>query len=207
MKLVVVSDTHEKQQELGALGGDVLIHCGDSAYGFGSTDAAVDLLDDWFARQAFGLILCIGGNHDFGLQARVGVQDPVFRNAVYLQDNSVRYKGLTFYGTPWVPELEDWAFYLPPTDMRDRWELIPETTDVLITHSPPHGILDRNSRGKSCGCPSLLKRVLDVGPRIHCFGHVHASAGTLKLRGTTFVNASVVDSRYQIARRPYEFHL
>lgn len=205
MKIVILSDTHEKHEELGILAGDVLIHCGDSAYGFGSTDAAVDLLDEWFGRQTFGLILCIGGNHDFGLQARVGDQDPVFRNAVYLQDNSVRYKGVTFYGTPWVPELAGWAFYLPSNEMRDRWELIPETTDVLITHSPPHGILDRNSRGKSCGCPDLLKRVLDIGPRIHCFGHVHASAGTLQFRGTTFVNASVVDSRYRIARQPYEF--
>lgn len=205
MKIVILSDTHEKHEELGILAGDVLIHCGDSAYGFDSTDAAVDLLDDWFGRQTFDLILCIGGNHDFGLQARVGDQDPVFRNAVYLQDNSVRYKGVTFYGTPWVPELASWAFYLPPHEMRDRWELIPETTDVLITHSPPHGILDRNSRGKSCGCPDLLKRVLDIGPRVHCFGHVHASAGTLQFRGTTFVNASVVDSRYRIARQPYEF--
>lgn len=205
MKIVILSDTHEKHEELGTLAGDVLIHCGDSAYGFGSDDAAVDRLDDWFARQAFGLILCIGGNHDFGLQARVAVQEPVFRNAVYLQDNSVRYKGVTFYGTPWVPELASWAFYLPPNEMRDRWELIPEATDVLITHSPPHGILDRNSRGKSCGCPDLFRRVLDIGPRIHCFGHVHASAGTLEFRGTTFVNASVVDSRYRIARQPYEF--
>jgi Icc-related predicted phosphoesterase len=207
MKIVIISDTHAKHEELGMLRGDVMIHCGDSGFGFGASDLVVDLLDDWFGRQAFGLILCIGGNHDFGLQARVGVRDPVFRNAVYLQDDSVRYRGFTFYGAPWVPELAAWAFYLAPDDIREKWERIPDTTDILITHSPPHGVLDRNSRGKSCGCPDLLRRVLDVGPRIHCFGHVHAGAGTLKLRGTTFVNASMVNSQYQIARRPYEFEV
>jgi Icc-related predicted phosphoesterase len=115
--------------------------------------------------------------------------------------------GLTFYGTPWVPELEGWAFYLPPTNMRQKWDLIPESTDVLITHSPPYGVLDRNRRGKSCGCPDLLRRVLEVRPRIHCFGHIHASAGTLELNGTTFVNASVVNSQYEIARGPYVFDI
>jgi Icc-related predicted phosphoesterase len=205
MKIVIISDTHEKHEELGVLAGDVLIHCGDSGYGFGASDKAVDLLDDWFGRQAFRLILCIGGNHDFGLQARVGVRDPVFRNAVYLQDESLCYRGLTFYGTPWVPELANWAFYLPSDDLREKWRLIPDTIDVLITHSPPHGVLDSNSRGKLCGCPDLLRRVFEVGPRIHCFGHVHASAGKLEIKGTTFVNASVVNSQYQIARRPFEF--
>jgi Icc-related predicted phosphoesterase len=207
MKIVIVSDTHEKHEELGELRGDVLIHCGDSGYGFGRAAGAVDRLDDWFGRQAFELILCIGGNHDFELQETVGVRDPVFRNAHYLQDASVRYKGLTFYGTPWVPELIRWAYYLPPSEMRDKWKLIPQGTDVLISHSPPRGVLDRNRRGKSCGCPDLLRRVVEVSPRVHCFGHVHASAGTLELEGTTFVNASVIDSQYQIARRPFELEV
>ena len=207
MKIVVISDTHEKHEELGVLEGDVLIHYGDFELGWETSEGAVDRLDDWFGRQSFGLILCIGGNHDFALQARVGVRDPVFRNATYLQDRSVRYGDLTFYGTPWVPELESWAFYLPPAQMRERWRQIPDTTDILITHSPPRGILDRNSDGESCGCPSLRLRVAQIVPRLHCFGHVHASAGALALDDTMFVNASMVNSQYAIARRPYEFEI
>jgi hypothetical protein len=205
MKIVIISDTHQQHHELGVLTADVLIHCGDSGYGLHASDSDVEALDDWFGRQAFGLILCIGGNHDFALQARVGVCVPVLRNAVYLQDQVLHYRDRTFYGTPWVPELASWAYYLPPGDLRAKWELIPDATDILITHSPPHGVLDRNSRGKSCGCPDLRQRVLDIRPRLHCFGHVHASSGTLAHAGTTFVNASVVNSQYQIARRPYEF--
>jgi hypothetical protein len=36
---------------------------------------------------------------------------------------------------------------------------------------------------------------------------VHASGGVRELEGTTYVNASMVDSSYKIARRPYEFDL
>jgi hypothetical protein len=39
-----------QQEELGVLRGDVLIHCGDSGFGFDPSDADVDKLDDWFGR-------------------------------------------------------------------------------------------------------------------------------------------------------------
>lgn len=73
---------------------------------------------------------------------------------------------------------------------------------MLITHTPPAGVLDRTSGGRHCGCPDLLARVEQVGPSIHCFGHVHASAGRLVRGPTKFVNAAVVDGSYRIARAP-----
>ena len=48
---------------------------------------------------------------------------------------------------------------------------------------------------------------MDLKPRIHCFGHIHASGGMRDLRGTTFVNASMVDSQYKLTRRPYELDI
>jgi len=95
----------------------------------------------------------------------------------------------------------------PPDMMRAKWDLIPERTDILITHTPPLDVLDRNRHGRACGCPDLGWRLTDLHPRIHCFGHVHASGGVLEIGGTTYVNASMVDSSYKIARRPYEFDL
>jgi Icc-related predicted phosphoesterase len=207
MKIVVISDTHMQHEELGILRGDVLIHCGDSGFGFDDSDADVNKLDEWFGRQKFDQILYIGGNHDFAIEKRARTRDNVFRNAVYLEDQSLQYRGIKFYGTPWVPELSQWAFYLPPDEMRKRWELIPEDTDVLITHTPPLNILDCNRGGKACGCPDLRKRVFDLSPRFHCFGHVHASAGTLDLARTTYINASMVNSQYELVRLPHEIHI
>lgn len=207
MRIVVISDTHNLHKGLGVLRGDVLIHCGDGLNGFTQSARDLDELDEWFGRQEFDRIFCIGGNHDFELEARVGRRTRVLQNAEYLQDESRHYGGLTFYGAPWTPELEGWAFYLPYDAMRAKWELIPDQTDVLITHTPPMHVLDQNRHGRHCGCPELQRRLVDLKPRIHCFGHIHASAGTLDLRGTTFVNASMVNSQYELSRRPYQFDI
>ena len=161
MKLVIISDTHGRHDELGTLRGDVLIHCGDSGNGFSRHPDDLDRLDAWFGQQEFERILCIGGNHDFDMQARAERGGPVLRNAEYLQDQVHEYRSVRFYGSPWTPELVGWA--------------------------------DRNTAGRN--------------PRIHCFGHIHASAGTTNLHGTTYVNASMANSRYEIAHQPIEFNV
>jgi Icc-related predicted phosphoesterase len=205
VKIVIVSDTHDRHEELGVLRGDDLIHCGDSGLGFTGGADSVKRVDGWFARQRFELIIYVGGNHDFEVQARASRGERVFRHAFYLEDQVLTFGHLTFYGSPWIPELEHWAFFLPARELQKKWDLIPERTDVLIAHTPPRDVLDRNSRDKSCGCPDLARKVDLVKPRLHCFGHVHASAGVLLSRTTTFINASLVDGQYRTARRPFTF--
>jgi Icc-related predicted phosphoesterase len=214
MRIVVVSDTHGKHREIGPLHGDVLIHCGDLSNGIGydideldDSDRNLIDLDNWFGEQKFHRILCIGGNHDFLVQERSDRGMAIFQNAIYLQDASYEYEGVSFYGSPWIPELFGWAFYLDSVDLRAKWSMIPEQTDVLITHSPPKGILDRNTHGKSCGCSDLRDRVEEVRPRLHCFGHVHGSAGMTELNGVTFLNAAMVNRKYEIAREPLKLDL
>ena len=118
MKLVIVSDTHGRHDELGILRGDVLIHCGDSGNGFSRQSDDVDGLDAWFGRQEFERILCIGGNHDFDMQARAERGGPVLRNAEYLQDQVHEYRSVRFYGSPWTPELVEW----PNETAQVAWE-------------------------------------------------------------------------------------
>ncbi|HSN70071.1 MAG TPA: metallophosphoesterase, partial [Steroidobacteraceae bacterium] len=148
MRIIIVSDTHLAHESIGQLSGDVLIHCGDFALGPGARDDDIDRLDAWFARQRFGLILCIGGNHDFLLEDFSSLALPTFRHAVYLQDEMAVYRGMRFFGAPWVPELQGWAFYLSNDELRAKWAAAPHDTDVLITHSPPSGVLDRNRSGR-----------------------------------------------------------
>ncbi len=201
MRIVAISDTHEQHEQLGVLAGDVLIHCGDFCHGFHKRPGAVESVDAWFGRQDFDLILCIGGNHDFAVESRTERGEPVFENATWLEDRELVHEGVKFYGSPWLPHLQGWAFYLTSDGLRRKWSLIPDDTDVLITHTPPFGILDMpRSRSTNCGCPHLLKRVEEVRPRYHFFGHNHASAGVHEAEYTTFVNASVVDSRFRVAR-------
>ena len=207
MKIVVVSDTHDQHEALGVLQGDLLIHCGDVGMGDGPSGREIERLDAWFARQRFGAIVCIGGNHDFELQEQVAQGRTVFRHAHYLQDQTHVFQGLKLYGSPWVPELADWAFHAGPAVLRRRWNAIPDDTDILVTHTPPRGLLDRNSSGRACGCPLLRQRLRSLRLRLHCFGHIHASTGMKLHEGTWYVNAAVVDRSYRVARAPCEIDL
>lgn len=207
MRIVVVSDTHTQHEELGNVTADVLIHCGDGCNGFRRDPADVDRLDDWFSRQRVDLVLAIGGNHDFEMERRARASLPVFSHAVYLQDRCHEYQGCRFYGAPWTPELAGWAFFQDSKAIREKWAAVPSDIDVLITHTPPYGILDRNRHEHSLGCHDLLDRLPAIRPRLHVFGHTHASAGTAWHGSTLHVNASMVNSRYAIAHQPIEIEL
>jgi predicted phosphodiesterase len=60
VRIVIISDTHERHDELGVLRGDVLIHCGDGLNGFTRSAGALEQLDEWFGRQEFDRIFCTG---------------------------------------------------------------------------------------------------------------------------------------------------
>ena len=93
----------------------------------------------------------------------------------------------------------DWAFNLPRGyPCREKWQQIPSTTDILITHGPPLGRGDEVRGYGKVGCVDLLHEVQDrVKPRIHIFGHIHEGYG-ISYDGTTlFINASSVHKNYQ----------
>ncbi|WP_299352443.1 metallophosphatase domain-containing protein [uncultured Shimia sp.] len=207
MKIVIISDTHGRHADLGQLSGDVLIHCGDFEHLFRQEPGMIARMDDWFGQQDFDHILCVGGNHDVQLEHAVKAGGEPFRNATFLHGRDIVIEGLKFYGASWVPDLSGHAFFADDSTLKRAWAEIPGDTDVLITHTPPAGVLDVSSRGLMLGCPHLAERLNDVRPKLHCFGHVHASAGHLVRSGTTFVNASSVNSAFEIAHIPVELKL
>lgn len=211
MKIVVISDTHGGHEALGVLSGDVLIHCGDFEHLFALDARALAAVDAWFGKQRFEHILCIGGNHDLDLERRVGggsePSERPFRNAQYLQDSGFVYRGVRFHGAPWVPMLDGHAFFADDRALAAAWSRIPNDVDVLITHTPPAGILDESSTGLKLGCRHLSERLAALSPRLHCFGHVHASAGHRTIGGTTYVNASSVNSAFKVVHPPFTIEL
>jgi Icc-related predicted phosphoesterase len=125
------------------------------------------------------------------------------RHAIYLQDEPVEIEGLKFYGSPWQPWFLDWAFNLERGEsLRKVWARIPEDTDVLVTHGPPHGILDRTTRGEPVGCEDLRARVEELRTPLHLFGHIHEGYGTERRGQTLFVNASSCTVSYRPLQAP-----
>jgi Icc-related predicted phosphoesterase len=85
----------------------------------------------------------------------------------------------------------DWAFNLPRgPELARRWAWIPEDTDILITHGPPLGFGDRVDSGERVGCEDLLRRVRQLRPKLHLFGHIHEDGGLWTEGATTFANVT-----------------
>jgi Icc-related predicted phosphoesterase len=85
----------------------------------------------------------------------------------------------------------------------ELWQQIPDDTDIVVVHGPPATILDlsynRENQLESCGDSALMKRIIDINPKLCLFGHIHnckdiINAGTRKLsiRDTIYSNGSVV---------------
>jgi Icc-related predicted phosphoesterase len=132
----------------------------------------------------------------------------------YLEDNFMIIerpefsKPIKIYGSPWQPWFYDWAFNLPRlgTELQEKWNMIPEDTDVLITHGPPNGILDlvNNFRqpNRNVGCELLRNKIEELNPTLNVFGHIHEGYGTFNNGKTTFVNASICTAGYEPTNKP-----
>ena len=212
MRIVLLSDTHNKHRAIEVPDGDLLIHAGDSC-GYGTTKEFIDFLG-WFAKLPHKNKVAIAGNHDRCLENRTTrylIQMMEDQGVNYLEDSSVTIDGVKFYGSPWQPAFCDWAFNLSRGKaLKEKWDLIPPDTDVLITHGPPYGIGDKidNTIG-SVGCEELLKAVERIQPPLHVFGHIHEGYGihlakwTLPARiKTLFINTSNLNGSYHYTNKP-----
>jgi Icc-related predicted phosphoesterase len=208
MRITFISDTHGKHRELdGQLpGGDVLVHCGDIS-NVGRLSEIENFLR-WFEAQDYEHTIFIAGNHDFGFEntkpeIHKSITDLLNSYVVtYLQDSSITINGIKFYGSPWTPAFNNWAFNMDNAALENKWLSIPDDTDVLITHGPPKGILDVTREGLSVGDPALLQALSRVKPMIHAFGHIHEAAGVEFEDDIKLVNASSVNRDYQIVNSP-----
>ncbi|HEX8263812.1 MAG TPA: metallophosphatase domain-containing protein [Pyrinomonadaceae bacterium] len=195
-RIVLLSDTHNCNEQISVPDGDILIHAGD-ATNRGQVDEIV-AFNEWFSGFPHKHKIFVAGNHDWLFETRPKyARSLLAENVVYLQDSSVEILGLKIYGSPWQPRFFDWAFNLNRGgEMAEKWKLIPNEVDILITHGPPFGILDETPRGDFAGCEELRKRVEEIRPQLHVFGHIHFGYGTEEKFGVRFVNASNCDEDY-----------
>lgn len=185
VSIVCISDTHNTQPI--CPDGDILIHAGDLTQS-GSFKEMQNALN-WIQAQSHPTKIVVAGNHDLLLDP---CQDPVSTKAetaeaerqmldwgdiIYLQNSETTVicangRRLRIYGSPHSPRHGTPAFQFPRSE--DIWaNTIPMNVDVLVTHCPPRGHLDR----LQLGCVHLLREVWRVRPRVHVFGHIHEGMG------------------------------
>ncbi|MCX7635777.1 MAG: hypothetical protein N2Z74_08545, partial [Syntrophales bacterium] len=62
---------------------------------------------------------------------------------------------------------------------------------VLVTHPPPHGVLDEVMGGIHTGSKRLRALIEEKQPRLLICGHIHERPGWAHIGRTVVVNASV----------------
>lgn len=208
LKIVAISDTHCRHHSIKLPKGDVLVHAGDVS----SRGLKAEILDflQWFGAQPFAHKIFIAGNHDFFFEkTKKGVIEPLLPTGVhYLNDSGVCINGVHFWGSPVTPFFHNWAFNRQRgVALRKHWNLVPNETDVLITHGPPFGILDQVLNGRNNGDKDLLPCLQRVQPQVHLFGHIHESYGKVIRNGIRFFNCSQLNESYELVNKPFVFDI
>lgn len=200
-----ISDLHGFYPKLE--GGDLLIVAGDLTAN--NTVPAWKIFFNWLESQTYRKKLYIAGNHDNFLAQSIPTSESIemglipTHNAEYLCDSGTEFENLKIWGSPWTKTFEGinpncTAFTFDTEKQLDeKWNLIPNDIDILVTHSPPFGIFDVVTApiAKSVGSCTLREQVMRrIKPKLHLFGHIHESGGRILDAGMTkFVNASHVN--------------
>lgn len=212
----IVSDLHGHFPTLED--GDLLIVCGDLTAR--DEDLEYIAFEEWFEVQPYRRKIIIGGNHDnflvkYGHNLFLATEES---QPQYLCDSGIEFEGLKIWGSPWTltfpgmnPRCK--AFTVDTEEeLADKFGMIPDNIDILITHGPPYGILDAvldvwSGTVRHTGSNALLNVLDRLQPRLNAFGHIHEQGGKQMLYkhsgpNTICVNASIVDERYIPTHKP-----
>ena len=225
MKLLAISDTHNRQGEFSTVLYDLIdrhpdiegiIHAGD---GSNSRDPVMNKFElreflDWYSTLPIKHKIFTGGNHDTSLEAGL-VKPSDYPDIKFLLHEELILENIKIFGSPYTPEFHNWAYNVPRDKIGKYWKSIPLDVDLLITHGPPKYILD-NSHKRHVGDLSLYKKFKnrEISPKFHVFGHVHNEDGNinngkfqLSTLPTTFINASIVDLKHSPVNSPIVFEI
>jgi len=159
----------------------------------------------WFSRLPHRHKVCIGGNHDWAFDLQPALAAKLIPEGIhYLQDSGCVLDGVKYWGSPVQPEFLGWAFNKrrgPEIDQ--HWQQIPSDTDVVVTHGPCYGKLDRVGNGEHVGCEMLLRRLETIRPKLHICGHIHSGYGTAILGPTRMINAAICTEDYRPINAPF----
>lgn len=205
-KIVIISDVHGKWNKLIIPPCDVLISCGD--YSFHGEKNMIKDFHSWLDEQEANYIISVQGNHEVFVEKHFEEAKAIAIDACprinFIEEGLVEIEGIKIWCSAITPHFHNWAYNRwPGENIEAHWRRIPDDIDILVTHGPPHGILDKTPRGNNAGCPSLLKRILELPKcKYHFFGHIHNDYGYKYFEGKQFYNTSICGETYMADNNP-----
>ena len=164
-------------------------------------------------------VLWIAGNHEVGFELLgkdnrklLGqtIQESTGGRAIYLEDESYNFNGITIYGTPWCKIFGNWAFMKNDEALKRVYSEIPNNVDILLTHDAPYGTSDLCFGWQKCGRTPyhignepLRDAIVEKSPKYNIHGHLHSSNHDCEILNKTKVyNVSLVDEEYELNYKP-----
>jgi Icc-related predicted phosphoesterase len=205
-----ISDLHGFYPDMP--GGDLLIIAGDLT----RSNRVSNYQDffNWLRPLKYRKKIIVGGNHDVLLDdgLPLGLCYDLEKYE-YLLDSGCEFEGFKIWGSPWTKTFEGMNKHCmaftqsTEQELAEKFSWIPADTDILVTHSPPHGILDKTSWFESVGSIALLRRINEIRPSLSVFGHVHEGYGLLVNQdkdGKVWrcANASYLNEKYKPVNVP-----
>lgn len=194
MRLVLGSDLHGYLPEVPPC--DVLVLAGDIMPANHQRRFYSGSLKRWLDNIPAHHIVAIWGNHDWPYNIQ-GLPNLRWHMLV---DKATILDGVTFYGSPWSLPFYEWAWQAPEETLIKLYSFIPDNTDVLISHTPPLAMCDKNNEGFHSGSKSLYDRMAKL-PQLKLLvcGHIHEAHGQSDL----VVNASCMTRNMQLRTDPW----
>ena len=225
MKIFATSDLHGMIDGLDPSGCDVVVVAGDFTKlnrfdKLGMLDQKKWVEDKFIPftqKHPKTEFVVVPGNHDliFDTMKTLIFRDINFSvdfpdNVHLLVNCGIELKGVKFWGSPNVPIINHmWAFESPHRELTEKFSMIPENVDILVTHSPPRidgKYLDASLQyggTRFFGSSELTEAILDKTPRFAFCGHIHSgSHEPCEFHKTLIHNVSRVDENYRIAYQP-----
>jgi len=224
MRITAISDTHGRHLELDDKyfpGGDLLIHTGDFLE-FAKYKSELRGFCTWYELfDNYQKRILVAGNHDLFMDNYRDDAEHIltheYRYVDYLEDDWISYtksldESVKIMGSPWTFKLLGESVFTHnrgSKEMKRRWDILTNDIDILVTHSPPQGILDNlfyhDEDVGNIGCEFLAERVKEIKPKIHIFGHCHGE-NTYHFDGTThYINAALMDDKFFWYKDPITF--
>ena len=176
----------------------------------------------WLTYQPYEKIVLVAGNHDNEIQKRYVKFDPNGK-ITYLEDSGTEFEGLKIWGMPWSltfpgmnPKCKAFTFDTEE-EMIDKVDMIPHDVDILITHMPAYGVLDKINSGFVHRSGSVLHAgsghlygylKYACRPKLHVHSHIHEAYGQLEhFSGCISVNCSIMNEHYQAVNKPIRIEI
>lgn len=190
MKLLLFSDLHRDLEQAARLvershDADIVVAAGDICSMHSGLEATIAIL-----RRIERPTVLVPGNAETVDELVAACE--AWPSSTVLHGTGDNIDGVDFFGlgggVPVTP-FGSWSYDFTEQQATELLGDCPENA-ILVTHSPPKGILDSDSTGRSLGSTAVAELIESKHPRLVVCGHIHACGGRTERTGaTTVVNA------------------